>query len=1118
MKTRNNDKLSEKYSVTILFILLIVLSLNLTIVLAQLTIKPDTLPNAAVGQFYSVQLYTEPKRTVDNWEVSSGSLPPGLTLSKQDAYNAVISGTPSSVGTYQFTVKARITVLGQPQPIYVYKDYAINVEGLAISPDSLPEATEGSPYGATIQVTGGTPPYSWSVTGLSTERTNLTWQVVGCCPVGRTDRISIGGTPLIGSHGEYSVTIRVRDDKGLTASKTYTLRIKEVPWRYSVTVRRLTDEGDESRAVVYLDEIVLGRARGTEQSLFEVTVRRTSGVGNRTFRITPCFVTAEGSILDIPGVTLSPPCEGVVGSRDLVCTIAIQIGTRYPYLSEERDFRLRITTEPEEIEPSGPEGMDVRIVTVSFKGLRVDVRVSAIPVQVLMDSVPLVEGKSTIFKINVQAICDRTPKVPVQFDIRLSLPFSEWDWELPDNHDATSGWVETTVIIPQSMFSRTIVVEDHMASRYVGETDIYLPRVHSYTGTGVLTGDPFIGSYYTASYPSSTPRPKYCIFGYPPSHTGERRESGTVIYSVIADIGDRVREIDEDNNVFSSTKRVVRTRPIRILFYPWAENATERTSALDTDLGGHWSSESAFRTGVLLPKAREQVEFLQAIYPTAEGAIRWNIVPTIRIRNLYLTCWREYNAYIRSTCPCTDCNYPCDDACRDWCTCSGNAAWSFLYGTNGLARMADDAGYDFVIAFRVVGGGGCTWSSSRPKAAYVDVYSCVSCLSHEMYHVLGPMPYDDYSCPEAHQCPEGYWVNNEEYIAPGRCYIMSACGGAPWWIQPEMYRRLMFGWFNPSGGDPMAIRVSGVIYLNGTGRLDPFRVRNASRVESPGLPGDYSIVLLDSNGVELSRFGINATFWGEMYTDRYSFMFYLPFSENICIVELRDSENRVLDRRIASANKPQVKVLIPKAGEIVSSLRSNFTISWEGRDADGDTLYYTVLMSPDGGESWLPIDIDLTVDSITWDPSPYDSSENYVVKVIVSDGFYSSENISGVFTIGPYVQLKVESPYGDTKGSGWYLVNETATFSVAPTQVKIEGLLGILGGYYEFAGWSGDSSSTSPSSTIMMNSDKTVVAMFKPNYTMPIVCLAIVVVITLLVLTIILRRRGQRLPPPPSPT
>jgi len=47
----------------------------------------------------------------------------------------------------------------------------------------------------------------------------------------------------------------------------------------------------------------------------------------------------------------------------------------------------------------------------------------------------------------------------------------------------------------------------------------------------------------------------------------------------------------------------------------------------------------------------------------------------------------------------------------------------------------------------------------------------------------------------------------------------------------------------------------------------------------------------------------------------------------------------------------------------------------------------------------------------------YDSSEDYMIKVIVSDGFYSGENVS-VFTIGPYVQLKVESPYGDTKGSG----------------------------------------------------------------------------------------------------
>jgi hypothetical protein len=313
--------------------------------------------------------------------------------------------------------------------------------------------------------------------------------------------------------------------------------------------------------------------------------------------------------------------------------------------------------------------------------------------------------------------------------------------------------------------------------------------------------------------------------------------------------------------------------------------------------------------------------------------------------------------------------------------------------------------------------------------------------------------------------------------------------------------------------DPMVMCISGIIHQNGTGQLNPIRIRNATWVSPTGLSGNYSIVLLDSKGVELSRFGINATFWGGIC----GFIHHVPFSKDIGVVELRDSGNRVLDRMVVSANRPQVKVLTPRAGEIVSNLRRNFTISWEGRDADGDKLYYTVLISLNRGESWLPIDIryfDITTDSVTFDPRFYNTSEDYMIKVIVSDGFHSGENVSGVFTIGPYVQLKVESPYGDTKGSGWYMVNETATFTVAPTQVEMEGFLGLLGGYYEFAGWSGDSSSTSPSSTIMMNNDKTVIAVFKPNYTMPILCLAIVVVITLLVLTIILRRK-QRLPPPP---
>ena len=1108
--------MSEKYSVAILFILLIALSLNLTTVLAQLTIRPDTLPNAVIGQFYSIQLYTEPKRTVDNWEISSGSLPPGLTLSKQDAYNAVISGTPSSIGTYQFTVKARITVLGQPQPIYIYKDYTINVEGLAISPDSLPEATENSSYGATIQVTGGTPPYSWGVTGLSTERTNLTWQVIGCCPVGRTDRISIYGKPLIGSHGEYSVEVRVRDNKGLTASKTYTLRIKEVPWTYSVTVRRLTDEGEESRAVVYLDDIVLGRARGIEKSLFEVTVRCTSGVGSRTFSVAPCFVTAEGGTsIDIPGVTLSPEsrfCTGVVNSsKDLVCRIVVVIDMGYPYLSEERDFMLRITTDCEDPTPAGPAGRDVRIVTVSFKGISPDITVSAIPVQVLIDdSIPLVEGKSTIFKIDVEARCSRTPKTRGMYvNVSLALPVLEWDLELYDGTDGTFSFVK----------DKFVYLTFDGSSR--AHATLYLPEVHSIVGTGWLTGDPvvgrdFSGRYLTASFPKSTPRPRY-VSAYP---RGYPREGGTVSYIV------RV-ETMIGTSAFQWVATVVRTtttKPLRIMFaacgYPFAVTESVDFDTYVREYGASHGirSYSELYARYLIPTAREMIEYLQAIFPTSENGIHYQIL--IGVDDIFWPC-RESDLWDPSYCRLSATAYKPDCVrcflteilwnVADGCECDllvdlliPGCYAPMLHGSRYNVDDPGDAFSPGFIAFICPRYWGTCYECLLPREEYSSKVTID--FAKKAYHALT----NGFGIVSAQ---EGYWVNKGMPIERENYWG----GGNYEWITPDGYRALIDFFVTRRSTDPMAMRISGIIYPNETGgletgRLKPIKMRNATWVASPGVPGNYSIVLLDSKDIELSRFGINPISLGGIHV----FRLYVPFSENIRAVELRDSENRILDKIIASANKPQVKVLTPKPGEIVSSLKSNFTISWEGSDADGDKLYYTVLISPDGGESWQPVSpyFDIIKSSVKPDPRFYNASENYMIKVIVSDGFHSGENVSGVFTIGPYVQLKVESPYGDTKGSGWYMVNETATFTVAPTQVEMEGFLGLLGGYYEFAGWSGDSSSTSPSSTIMMNNDKTVIAVFKPNYTMPILCLAIVVVITLLVLTIILRRK-QRLPPPP---
>jgi len=66
------------------------------------TVATTTLPNANIGSAYSKTLTATGGVTpYSNWQVSSGSLPPGLSLA---ASTGVISGTPTALGTSSFSV------------------------------------------------------------------------------------------------------------------------------------------------------------------------------------------------------------------------------------------------------------------------------------------------------------------------------------------------------------------------------------------------------------------------------------------------------------------------------------------------------------------------------------------------------------------------------------------------------------------------------------------------------------------------------------------------------------------------------------------------------------------------------------------------------------------------------------------------------------------------------------------------------------------------------------------------------------------------------------------------------------------------------------------------------
>ncbi len=90
---------------------------------------------------------------------------------------------------------------------------------------------------------------------------------------------------------------------------------------------------------------------------------------------------------------------------------------------------------------------------------------------------------------------------------------------------------------------------------------------------------------------------------------------------------------------------------------------------------------------------------------------------------------------------------------------------------------------------------------------------------------------------------------------------------------------------------------------------------------------------------------------------------------------------------------------------------------------------------------------------------------------------YYSLNVSNsgtvVFKYVTQHYLSVRSSYGTALGSGWYDAGSKATISVSPTTVSLVGL------EYQFNGWSGDVTASTPSATIEVDSPKVVVATWK---------------------------------------
>lgn len=179
-------------------------SLNLTIV-QPVGISTLSLPAGTVARAYSATLTATGGTAPYSWSLSAGSLPAGLTLSNA----GVISGTPSVSGSFNPTFRVSDSKGAVSSKALGLTVSAAVGTALGISTTSLPSGTVNKAYSVTLSATGGTSPYSWTVTGL---------------PAGLTASAGkISGIPTIA--GIFSLTIKVTDSKNATASKVLSLTI-----------------------------------------------------------------------------------------------------------------------------------------------------------------------------------------------------------------------------------------------------------------------------------------------------------------------------------------------------------------------------------------------------------------------------------------------------------------------------------------------------------------------------------------------------------------------------------------------------------------------------------------------------------------------------------------------------------------------------------------------------------------------------------------------------------------------------------------------------------------------------------------------------------------------------
>jgi hypothetical protein len=174
-------------------------------VLVPPTITTASFPTAEENVAYNTAVAATGGTPAYTWSITVGSLPAGLTL---NVNTGAITGSATSTGTSNFTVQVT-----DANSLSSNKALSITVAGPTITTTSLPNGTQNVAYNTTVVATGGTTPYTWSLSA-------------GTLPAGLSLNAATGaisGTPT--ATGTVNFTVRVTDTNSATTTKALSITI-----------------------------------------------------------------------------------------------------------------------------------------------------------------------------------------------------------------------------------------------------------------------------------------------------------------------------------------------------------------------------------------------------------------------------------------------------------------------------------------------------------------------------------------------------------------------------------------------------------------------------------------------------------------------------------------------------------------------------------------------------------------------------------------------------------------------------------------------------------------------------------------------------------------------------